>query len=61
MWKRFGWTFPNAGKGFFNRNHSLNCGCAQCKGKTFNRRKENKSKRLKDKQELKKEVNDEIC
>ena len=41
------------GIGFFKHNHSLNCGCGQCKRITYNRRYENKRNRLRNRLELK--------
>ena len=40
------------GIGFFKKHHSLNCGCGMCRDRTIIRRKENKSKRLKEKNEV---------
>lgn len=46
----FGW--PYKGVNDLSKNHSLNCGCAMCRAKTFFRRYENKQERLKSKQDI---------
>lgn len=52
LWDYFGWTYK--GFGYLSKNHSLNCGCALCKGQTEYYRRKNKKERLKAKRELKK-------
>jgi len=54
LWNIFKWGFPGTGKGFFNRNHSLNLGVEYDKRKTFERRLTNKKNRLKNKREMNK-------
>jgi len=52
FWNIFGWK--GKGVNFFSKNHSLNCGCLMCKYKTYYRRYENKSERLKNRRDIKK-------
>lgn len=53
VWDRFEWGYPGKGLGFFNRNHSLNCGCGLCKTITAIRRQENRQLRYKLRKEIK--------
>lgn len=67
LWSLFKWSWAykkkngvthyttnesDGGIGYFKNNHSLNCGCGKCKEKTFIRRQNNKSKRLKNKKKV---------
>lgn len=49
LWKLFDWTFPGSGIGYFNRNHSLNDSCGQCKQRTKEQRAKNKRERSQNK------------
>lgn len=50
--KKIGWLFwDKQPMGFFRKNHSLTCGCQQCKWIAFIKRKENKRDRKKAKLE----------
>ena len=65
LWYIMGWTWaykknngeteytdnPEDGKGigYFRKNHSLNCGCGQCKERTRQKRRQKKKDRMKNK------------
>lgn len=53
VWDRFNWGYPGSGLGFFNRNHSLNCGCGICKTNTFFKRIERRKLRYRLRKEIK--------
>lgn len=40
------------GMGYLRNHHSMNCGCGMCRDRTIIRRKENKSKRLKERKKV---------
>lgn len=50
LWDTFGWVYK--GLNYLSKNHSLNCGCTQCRMRTYYKRLENKQNRLKNKIEL---------
>lgn len=54
LWNNLGYPYPGTGKGFFKRNHSLNCGCWLCTIDTYLNRKENRKERHKNKMYLRK-------
>jgi len=56
VWDYFGWKYPGKGIGFLSQNHSLNGGFAIDKYITFAKKYENKQKRLKIRQKLRKEL-----
>jgi len=58
LWDIFGWSYYGIAN--LSKRHSVNCGCGMCKAKTFYNRYENKQNRLKVKQDIKKELNNEI-
>lgn len=72
LWSIMGWFWKkknhettddfndNSGIGYLRNNHSLNCGCSQCRNNTYYRRKENKKNRLKTRKELKEKLKEDI-
>lgn len=51
LWDHFGWGYKTLSQ--LNKNHSLNCGCAMCRTKTFFHRYERKKERLNARKEIK--------
>lgn len=47
------WVYKGTGNSFFKHNHSLNDGCGICKTLTKIKKQRNKSKRIKEKKEIK--------
>ena len=68
LWSIFGWFWAykkddgntdytcdetdGGGIGYFKKNHSMNCGCGMCRDETIRKRRENKSKRLKERKKV---------
>ena len=54
MWDRFEWAYK--GVHGLSKNHSLHCGCSQCRYQTYDRRASRKRDRLNSRRELRKET-----
>jgi hypothetical protein len=46
LWDLFGWGYQNQDNRLL-KNHSLNCGCSQCRARTYFNRKERRDDRHK--------------
>ena len=53
IWDYFDWGYLGNGINYLRNNHSLNCGCGMCKGRTFERRLNNKRERISSRLDLK--------
>jgi hypothetical protein len=68
LWSIFGWFWAykkddgitdytcdeadGGGIGYLKNHHSMNCGCGMCRDETIRKRRENKSKRLKERKKV---------
>lgn len=60
LWDLLGFNYKNGWLGYLRNNHSLNCGCAQCRYNTFRKRYERRQQRHRFKMQLRKLNEDEI-